>query len=380
MDTVKINTLSEVIEFLNDSKVDEFVFRGEDKKYPSVTSSAFRKKSNKKLDMGRSRYVNSMLKSYYREIAYSLNNDERNNFICYAQHHGLPTNLIDVTENISTALYFASLGNRNEIGYVYAFKTKNKFKLSTDILGGNQILHIFDVFSYNFVNAEYRQELFDMQKYEELTFEMFYELKRIIIENREEIVESFIEGFQIIQGGKFTEEQFTKIYEPVLEMLHLKKDSFNISSDILRIIKRRNNTQNEWFINKLNENKEKLSLTHKNDVATNDTVVLWTLYDICYTMFWSNRTDKQISIPHVLYYPDVIFERMERQSGLFIYQNYPLNSARGDSVENIQHDYVMEIHDKERIINELARVGITKKTLFPDHDNVASDIKSKFGF
>lgn len=58
---------------------------------------------------------------YYREIGHTLTEIETENFIAYAQHHGLPTELLDITSNSAVALYFACERDDEEDGYIYLF-------------------------------------------------------------------------------------------------------------------------------------------------------------------------------------------------------------------------------------------------------------------
>ena len=59
-----------------------------------------------------------MIDEFYKETAHKLNEDKID-FIAFAQHHGVPTNLLDVSTSPLTALYFACLGKPDVDGAVY---------------------------------------------------------------------------------------------------------------------------------------------------------------------------------------------------------------------------------------------------------------------
>jgi hypothetical protein len=63
---------------------------------------------------------------YYRDIGQNLTNKETENFISYAQHHSLPTELLDVTANYLVALCFACERDFDQDGFVYLFDNNSK--------------------------------------------------------------------------------------------------------------------------------------------------------------------------------------------------------------------------------------------------------------
>ena len=110
-----------------------------------------------------------------------------------------------------------------------------------------------------------------------------------------------------------------------------------------------------------------------------DVVWLIALYKASAFLFVGNNINLFPKFPHILYYPDIIFDRMKSQRGMFIYQNYfNTFSLQKDSKEHIEYDIIIKISNKKRILNELDMLNINKSTLFPDADNIANYLKDNF--
>ena len=137
----EISSLPDLLSILDKLKYKSFLYRGEPKKFDKITASGFRYdlSGNMMGDTRRLDYLNQLLSQYYREIGYKLNNFERDNFVAYAQHHGLPTNLIDVTESITTALYFATCDYPDDTGFIYIFDLSKMIRFTTREQGGEEI-------------------------------------------------------------------------------------------------------------------------------------------------------------------------------------------------------------------------------------------------
>ena len=93
---VTIKSLSDYIKQIDNLEPKVF-FRGESKEYNSQIASAFRPywgtfRSNKPFP-----FID-MVDEFYREVAYKLE-DDKEDFIAFAQHYGIPTNLLDITSS-----------------------------------------------------------------------------------------------------------------------------------------------------------------------------------------------------------------------------------------------------------------------------------------
>lgn len=84
--------------------------------------------------------------------------------------------------------------------------------------------------------------------------------------------------------------------------------------------------------------------------------------------------------PLIAIYPSVKFDRMKSQEGAFLYQtpHYIGTSRNYMSFPKIEPDLEIIIRDKEAIYRSLNQLGINQKTVFPDHDNIAEYLKSKY--
>jgi hypothetical protein len=83
---IVVKSLAEYIELFSNNEFENYIFRGEPTNYHDIISSALRNMEYPFI---------KMKNEFRREIFHRLAPDERNNFLAFAQHHGIPTNLID---------------------------------------------------------------------------------------------------------------------------------------------------------------------------------------------------------------------------------------------------------------------------------------------
>lgn len=139
----KIKSLQEFISILDyqNELGNEFYFRGESQDFgkTKLTSSGYRWLSNNRRTYDDSKRSHPMCygellklrEIYYSEVGYNLNKHEMENFISYCQHHALPTELLDITENALVALFFACQENSKN-GFVYCFDKINFYKVPSE--------------------------------------------------------------------------------------------------------------------------------------------------------------------------------------------------------------------------------------------------------
>ena len=93
MEVLRAHSLYDYIKILKEKNLLDAYFRGESRKYTNIAASCYRDNFN---DSDRS-IIDEMIDEYFYEVSAQLSDIEKSNFISYSQHHGLPTNLIDIT-------------------------------------------------------------------------------------------------------------------------------------------------------------------------------------------------------------------------------------------------------------------------------------------
>ncbi len=93
----------------------EFYFRGASRQYEKTEASLFRQ-GNKCLKNYR-----KMKKEFERHLSSEFAQLEDNAFLAFCLHYGLPTNLIEISNNALVALYYACADDMDMDGYVSLF-------------------------------------------------------------------------------------------------------------------------------------------------------------------------------------------------------------------------------------------------------------------
>ena len=341
---VTIKSLSDYIKQIDNLGRTVF-FRGESKEYDNQTASAFRPyygsfRSQKPFPFVR------MVEEFYREVAYKLE-DGKEDFIAFAQHHGIPTNLLDITLSPLTALYFACEKDFDEDGYVYL--------LNDDYIDVTELVHKFPnknlidvVFANTVKELSIIVPLFeDYKKNHPVRFKWF--LKNLISE--------YINCF----SNTFDEKE---------KELHKKLKDENSYIEAI------------WWLADYDVDL-KQSLLPECDID----VWLYVWLQHRYIKKAKEQTEiifNFLFFPTMLYRPIIKFERGRTQQGLFAYQGYvmyvePTYNYNVLATQTIFFGKtIFRIKNKKEILKSLDKLGINKKTLFCDYDSIASYIKDKY--
>ncbi|MFS0752910.1 FRG domain-containing protein [Oceanobacillus sp. 1P07AA] len=353
---IVVKDLASYIQLFSGGKYKNYLFRGEPTNYDETISSALR------VDATKYSFV-EMRNEFKKEVWHKLSPDERTYFTAFSQHHGIPTNLIDITTSPLVALYFACENYTNhmgedydeERGYVYLFE--DNFVDITNILTKYEDENILELYAYNRDNI-----LFDM-------YQVFLEFEKKKPNHFYKYIKKLNDDYHYYFGKGLDKNPIPKRFVPYNNGEYKReiwKYVFNITNE------------NE-------EAKDLLAQIENTFRKVSYEVLLYTLYlqsflqkilNFTEPIWWFNF------MPNFKYAPILTFERSRNQQGLFIYQTYlifieEVYNAEILAQQRIWPDEIIVIENKKQIYKELDFIGINEKFIYGDFDNIASYIKNK---
>lgn len=418
--TISIESLNDYLDFIDEIDYNNFYFRGESKHFTTRTASAHRDYSDNLWCRPQVDFDSSLLR-YYQEIGNTLNDSEKENFIAYAQHHGLLTPLIDISSSPLTALFFGSENSnnktQNDYGYIYIFNKSNSIDISSSLRGyenidllDNLINLPSDFFSADFYNGLQKIRI----THPELFGYMFYDLLHHVkhFDDLDIATTSFVHPTKdsalfiidkisnLLSDFNFFEINRETYCTPYSEILKHINDNFSLLSknsyfsfDYLlykdKDLKQNLIEFNDYFFSsnknkliKYKEDSENLNIVMCKNIDELDTAI--TSYIFILKNYLSYLREQAYAfehnnlplLPYFTYTPTFLFDRMKAQKGLFYYQ---LTLNKFDRTYNTHQliqqkfipDYIVKINNKEKIRHQLEMIDINLKTLFPDPDNIA---------
>ena len=399
MKKYEITNLISFMEVLQEitSNGSKFFFRGEGTKYKNPLLASGYRKTQFQYNLIEAR------RDYFREIGYLLDSDSRESFIAYSQHHGLPTELLDITENPMVALYFACANDIDSNGIIYAIS--NDLNIA-DPLTSKVYNNEDDIVSINIGMNEIGNHFQETGgKFLKIPNSTFFENIVVDFLAQASLDKAYIRSNNIyskLKLCKYILEAHDKGFKNTVihEDYNIIKNEDNII-ELMYLLDRYCNTSekdelekfylefcNLKFVKEINIctdiNKDNPYLDRINKLNYKPLILLFVIaYEI--------RDYKFPVFPKIVYKPSIKFDRWKNQEGLFIYQlstektlpsskqSFTLNiNEIKQVVQQIDYEYEIVISNKKQILHELDNIGINRKFIYPDSDNIAQYIKEKY--
>ncbi|MDS0527137.1 FRG domain-containing protein [Clostridium sp. SHJSY1] len=405
--TYKIKNLASFINFLSEVHGERFYFRGEGGKYENIIASGLRN-ININIDNNKEISFKTMVRTFYQEIGSRISDLDRKSFTAFSQHHGIPTNLIDISTSPLVALYFACSDDANsDIGYIHMIEKKNTLDISNRLYEENEMdMDIFDLFMDKDSITKNRNikmflNLFSNNNYlfEKLMYELLDIYSNHLYKKRSRY-KKILNGEEknkskhLIAELVKTKDEITlmsEIYDYFTKYVNKRKP--NISPK--KIIEDTNDFEDiKEIINEFNAQLDivgKVNKLFSIELPKNINIIsmLTTIYVEILPIVLNLIKIGELNadwidfLPIFTYNPITKFERIKNQHGLFIYQGYVksdtfLGYSSNLVLQKIYKDITVEIVNKKKILQDLNVLGYNEKFIFYDFDRIADHIKNKY--
>lgn len=418
MQTIRVNSVSEYIKELENLGMENYIYRGQNEPYFGIIANGFRPylggwNSDKIYN------IDEISKKYYKQVVSKLRPEEKEYFLALCQHYGIPTNLIDFSYSPMIALFFSCQGksiptfmlpeligeatvddlkNKSSTKEILVHNLINRFEkdmwspyAQVYLLNKKWLLDITDIISKlgnrNFLECMYS----DGSVRTALIYQLANLFRNPEIKNTE-ISESII---QLIESYKVNKIDFWGTDEGDDDNEGVSND--REFDDIFTFQERLRNEDLEDVILSLHSHifgeMEDKRIPYESDIF-NGFSEFGDLYELAastYIMLLANLVqifdnDKYGLEKLVLnlkiyftYQPANLFDRINLQKGLFVYQPYTYShDAVYDynmlNIQNINPDITIEINNYQIILAELDILGINLGSVYGDLDNIAKSV------
>ena len=400
MQKYKIDSISSYFNILEKNNISDYIYRGQNEPYFSIQASGYRPymggwNSDMIYDM---QHIHS---SFYNKVIGQLSIDEKKHFLAFCQHHGIPTNLIDVSYSPLVALFFACEG-----------KSEIKFTLS-EFIGKNSIddfekdTPYHSIFMHNLINKAKKPFYSPYAQVYMINKERLVDITDLIIELKdknlfEELLTDEVLALKLLNLVKkhFRNINITKLHEWLTNIMHTyvnlcEDDMFDEWDGKLYILfkslleEKQNNSPYKDIIKILETSCYKSFLykrIFKSDLSIESmdkdelaSIYIAIMIEILDTLkMCPRKTNVKLDI-YFTYQPPQLFKRISSQQSFFIYQSaLYTNDGVYDycelNVQSINPDILIEIDNYKDILNNLSVMGIDNGSIYGDIDSIAKSV------
>ena len=421
MQKIRINSVSEYINELEKLGIENYIYRGQNEPYFGIKANGFRpymggENSDKIYN------IDEISQKYYEQIISKLTPEEKEYFLVFCQHYGVPTNLVDFSYSPLIALFFACQGKKDP-----------KFTLS-ELVGNSTVDDLKK-------NVSTRQMLIDnlINKLEKPTLSPY---AQVYLLNKKWLLD-ITDVLMKVNHNNFFESIYSNgnvRIELINGFINLfngpEIDSTDISDCLIQLIEcyRENNV--DFFGDNIEENINDHEEDYYEEDDYEDLFIFQKrlkeeqLHDVMYSLYtyvyhemederipyesdifdhhpeYANEVELSAAVYILLlanliqifhndkdgrerlilnlkvyftYQPANLFDRINAQKGLFVYQPYFYSYDETYdynilSVQNINPDITIEINNYQAILSELDALGINLGGVYGDLDNIAKSV------
>lgn len=410
MKKYRITSVSEYLKVLEELRIEKYIFRGQNEPYYGIRANGFRPykggwNTDKIFD------IRKIANSFYNQVITKLTDEEKRYFLAFCQHYGIPTNLVDFSYSPLIALFFACYGKSS---YHFTLQEligdKSLEDIKKDVSLQSILIHnLVNTLEKNTISNFAQVYLIDKKWLLDITeivgklngrslfegiysdssirFEMVHKFmdffKRIKIKDVMSCLKNIIQCYKdnnIDLYGTVINEEFCNeeifVIQEKLNQTNSNNTVLKLYSYVFNIMEEKD--ENILYDGDIFKNPSEYTETYQLSALTY-VLLLVNLIDI---LKYGHNVELNFNI-YFTYQPANLFDRIDVQKGLFIYQPYIyLTEDVYDysvlNVQNINPDICIEIDNYSTVLDELDYLGINVGKVYGDLDNIAKSVVSSF--